>query len=86
MNSQVVAWHPNGEILAVSGSDPRIQIWNVSAKQRVAMLEGHKPNVTKLMFHPTGELLASHSWDGTLRLWDPSTGRQLLQLPFTSRK
>jgi eukaryotic-like serine/threonine-protein kinase len=82
INSQVIAWHPNGEFLAVSGTDPRIQIWNVSAKQRVAILEGHKPNVIKLMFHPTGDFLASHSWDGTLRLWDPSTGRQLLQLPL----
>ncbi len=84
MNSQIVAWHPNAQILAVSGSDPRIQIWNVSAKQPVAILQGHKQNVTKLMFQPTGELLASHSWDGTLRLWEPSTGQQLLQLPFTS--
>jgi hypothetical protein len=46
------------------------------------MLEGHKPNVNRLMFHPTGDLLASHSWDGTLRLWHPSTGRQLLHLPY----
>ncbi|HEX2475091.1 MAG TPA: protein kinase, partial [Lacipirellulaceae bacterium] len=84
MTSQIVAWHPNAENLAVTGSDPRIQLWNVSAKQRVAMLQGHKQNVTKLMFQPTGELLASHSWDGTLRIWEPSTERQLLQLPFTT--
>jgi serine/threonine protein kinase/WD40 repeat protein len=83
-SAQIVAWHPDQQQLAVVGSDPRIQFWNVSAKQRVAMLEGHKQNVTKLMFQPTGELLASHSWDGTLRIWEPSTERQLLQLPFTA--
>ena len=83
MSDQVVAWHPDGERLAVAGSDPRIQIWNVAAKRKVATLEGHAQQVTELTFHPDGGLLASHAWDGVLRLWDPSTGRPLLQLPLT---
>src|SRR5262245_45946522 len=83
MGSVTFAWHPDGERLAVGGSDRRIQIWNVTAKRRVAILEGHVQQVTALSFHPEGGLLASHSWDGTLRLWEPSTGRQLLQLPLT---
>jgi serine/threonine protein kinase/WD40 repeat protein len=82
MSNQVVAWHPDGERLAVAGSDPRIQIWNVAAKRKVATLEGHVQYVPVLTFHPDGDLLASHSWDGVLRLWDPSTGRPLLQLPL----
>jgi serine/threonine protein kinase/WD40 repeat protein len=82
MRGQVVAWHPDGERLAVAGSDPRIQIWNVAANRRVATLAGHSQDVTDLTFHPEGGLLASHSWDGTLRLWEPSTGRPLLQLPL----
>jgi serine/threonine protein kinase/WD40 repeat protein len=82
MSAQVVAWHPDGERLAVAGSDPRIQIWNVATNRRVATLEGHVQVVTDLTFHPGGSLMASHSWDGVLRLWDPS-GRPLLQLPMT---
>ncbi len=80
MTNQVVAWHPDGERLAVSGSDPRIQIWNVGARRQVAILEGHVQNVTAVTFHPEGGLLASHGWDGTLLLWEPSTGRQLMRL------
>ena len=82
MRDQVVAWHPDGERLAVAGSDPRIQIWNVAAKRKVATLEGHAQLVSDLTFHPEGGLLASYSWDGALRLWDPSTGRPLLTLPL----
>jgi WD40 repeat protein len=80
MQGQVVAWHPDGEHLAVAGSDPRIQIWNVAAKRQVATLAGHVQQVTALTFHPGGDLLASVSWDGLLLLWDPSSGRQLLRL------
>src|SRR5262249_10999845 len=41
MDDQVVAWHPDGERLAVGGEDPHIQIWHVAAKRKVATLEGH---------------------------------------------
>jgi serine/threonine protein kinase/WD40 repeat protein len=80
VNEQVVAWHPDGRRLAVSGSDARIQVWDVDRIRRVAVCEGHTQNVTRLSFHPGGGLLASRSWDGTLRLWEPDTGRQLMQL------
>jgi serine/threonine protein kinase/WD40 repeat protein len=84
MTNQVVAWHPDGDRLAVAGSDPRIQIWNVGAKRQVATLEGHVQNVTDVSFHPEGGLVASHGWDGTLLLWQPSSGRQLLRLTAVS--
>jgi WD40 repeat protein len=83
MAEQYVYWHPDGERLAVTGSDPRIQIWNVDAKRKLATLEGHSQYVSSVTFHPEAELAASHSWDGVLRLWDPATGRPLLQLPLT---
>jgi serine/threonine protein kinase/WD40 repeat protein len=83
-NDQVVAWHPDGERLAVTGTDPRIQIWNVTARRKVATLEGHVKYVATLTFHPDGNLLASHGWDGMLLLWDPPTGRQLMRFAASS--
>jgi WD40 repeat protein len=77
----VVAWHPDGELLATGGSDARIQIWNVKTRRTVAVLEGHAGHVIFLMFHWNGGLLASMSWDGGLRLWQPSPGRLLMRLP-----
>ncbi len=79
---QIVAWHPDGDHLAVAGDLPRIQIWNVSAKVQIARLTGHVQDVTDLSFHPDGGLLASYSWDGTLRLWEIWSGRELLQAPM----
>ncbi|MBK8001039.1 MAG: WD40 repeat domain-containing protein [Verrucomicrobia bacterium] len=80
LRQSVVAWHPDGELLAAGGSDPRIQIWNVPAKRKVAVLEGHFQQVNFLNFHWSGEMLASMSWDGSLRLWQPSPGRLLMRL------
>jgi serine/threonine protein kinase/WD40 repeat protein len=80
-SNTTVAWHPDGNLLATGGSDKRIQIWDVKAQRKVAVLEGHAQQVYGLMFHWSGELLASLSWDGTLRLWQPSPGKLLMRLP-----
>jgi WD40 repeat protein len=77
---QYVAWHPDGERLAVGSSDGRIQIFDVAAKRKLATLEGHVQLIKRLSFHPDGDLLVSNSDDGTERLWEPSTARTLMQL------
>jgi serine/threonine protein kinase/WD40 repeat protein len=78
-----VAWHPDGNLLATAGSDPRIQIWDVKARRKVAVLEGHVQQVNSLNFHSGGDLLTSGSWDGDLRLWQPSPGRLIIRLPLS---
>jgi WD40 repeat protein len=81
MGNQLVAWHPDGERLAVAGAnDSPIQVWDVAARHRVASLAGHLRTVASLTFHPAGGLLAGSSWDGTVRLWEPATGREVLRL------
>jgi serine/threonine protein kinase/WD40 repeat protein/Flp pilus assembly protein TadD len=83
-SGQVVAWHPDGERLAVGSSEHRIQVWDVPAQRRLATLEGHVQHVTDVTFHPGGELLASASWDGVLRVWHAGTGVPLMQTPLTA--
>ena len=80
---EVVAWHPDGNQLAVAGYDPKIQIWDVAAKRKRLTLEGRDPAVTELSFHPDGTLLASTDWGGVAKVWDASSGRLLLQKPMT---
>jgi serine/threonine protein kinase/WD40 repeat protein len=80
-----VRWHPEGKLLAVGSSDPRIQIWDVEAQRKLATLEGHVQDVDQLTFHPGGQLLASRSWDGVMRLWDLATARPTMQIPLSAQ-
>jgi len=80
LRGHVVAWHPHGDRLAITGSNPRIQVWDVPGTRKVATLEGHVQFVPTMTFHPDGQLLATHGWDGMLLLWDPFSGRLLTRL------
>ncbi len=75
---QMVAWHPTTKSLAISHKQ-HIELWDVTARARVTVLEGHAMQVTGLGFHPGGGLLFSHSWEGTPRLWQPSPRREWLR-------
>jgi serine/threonine protein kinase/WD40 repeat protein len=69
-----VAWHPDGERLAVAGAEPQIQLWNVARRERTHLLECETRGI-RLVFNHTGTLLASNGNNGRLRLWDPSSGQ-----------
>ena len=84
-SSGVLCWHPDGNRLAVVGTDADIEMWNVAYGRKVATLRGHIPEVTTLSFHRDGGLLVSGGWDGTVRLWEPASGREVMQIPFVGR-
>jgi hypothetical protein len=72
-------WHPRDNILAVSGRDRKIHLWDVATRTRTGVLEGHRGDYVRIAFNHGGDLLASISWDRTVRLWDPRTGQQMFQ-------
>jgi len=72
-----VAFSPDGELLASSGNDARIHLWNPSTGQRLRTLAGHDEGIRSVVFSPDGQLLASAGNDKTVKLWDPAVGQQL---------
>src|SRR5262249_6446802 len=71
---EALAWRGDGRLFAVSGSDPRIYVWDMATNRLQSVLEGHQNNVVDLEFTHAGSLLVSSSWDGTTRVWDPVRG------------
>jgi WD40 repeat protein len=76
-----VAFRAGGAVLATSGADNTIVLWDVRTRQPIGgPLTGHTDRVWSLAFSPDGKLLASGDGDGGIRLWDvkdPSHARPL---------
>ncbi|MGW2227261.1 WD40 repeat domain-containing serine/threonine protein kinase [Streptomyces formicae] len=76
-NSSVVAFSPDGEILAYAEQSGAIRLWNTGSHQETVTLDNPDGMIHALAFHPEGELLASGGQDGTVRVWNTVTGKKV---------
>ena len=63
-----VSFSPNNQVIASSGKDKTIRLWNREGKL-LKTLVGHNEWVSSVSFSPDGKILASASDDGTVKLW-----------------
>jgi WD40 repeat protein/serine/threonine protein kinase len=76
----VVAFSPDGELLAAGSKDKTVSLWKVATGERVCRITALPEHVQTLAFHPEGRLLAV-SIGGTARLWDTSSWQALAEVP-----
>jgi serine/threonine protein kinase/WD40 repeat protein/Tfp pilus assembly protein PilF len=78
-------WHPDGRILAVSGSkndERQIHLWDVAASRpALPALLGHYNGGIQMRFNHAGDRLLSTDWSASGKLWDTRSGQLLLSLP-----
>jgi WD40 repeat protein len=70
-----VAFSPDDKLLATTGSDKKIRLWDSSLgtlMRTIGTREGHTDEIYGITFSPDGKSLATASWDGTAKLWDLS--------------
>ncbi|NMG58140.1 tetratricopeptide repeat protein [Geitlerinema sp. P-1104] len=72
-----LAVHPNGRLLASSGSDRTVKIWDISSGRVLQTLSGHGATVFSIAFDETGDRLASCDFDAVTKIWDVETGAQI---------
>ena len=61
---------PDGKLLAIAGSDRKIQIRDGVTGELKATCEGHTAAVKSVVFSKQGDTLVSGSLDGSIRFWD----------------
>ena len=73
--------------IATGCDDGFVGIWDYEQGALVHRLDGHRKQISELVYAPGGKLLATASHDGTLRLWDADTGEpgRVFKLPAQIR-
>jgi WD40 repeat protein len=79
--AQSVAFSPDGKLLATSGSDQLIRIWDRNPLQCTITLKGHRSEVWAVAFAPDGQTIASAGKEGSIIFWslrsEPAQTRRL---------
>src|SRR5262249_992822 len=70
-------YSPDGRVLASSGKDNVVRLWDVATRAALQTLRGHRDMVFAVAFSPDGNQLASARPDGTGIPWDRKAGRAL---------
>ncbi|SNT17121.1 nSTAND1 domain-containing NTPase [Rhodococcoides kyotonense] len=72
-NPQVMAFSPDGQVLAVPTLGDVVELWDVTspeAPRSTTTLAGFEDDASTVAFSPDGRMLAAGSADGSVRLWN----------------
>ncbi|KAG5353257.1 hypothetical protein C0989_008992 [Termitomyces sp. Mn162] len=65
---------PNGAILASSGADKLVKLWDTNNGEIIRTFEGHREGISDIAWSSDGDYLASASDDKTIIIWSLELG------------
>ena len=74
------AFSPDDKLLALSGENRVLEIWDLESMTKIRDLQGHTSHVYCVDFHPDGTRLASGGNDNRIILWDTTSWEPVHEL------
>jgi WD40 repeat protein len=71
----MLAWNPNGKMLATSDGSS-VVLWDAASGRRRGALDDSGDSLTALAWSPDGGTLSGRLQDETVILWDAATGQR----------
>lgn len=71
---QTLGVSPDGKTLASANSSGEVELWQVSTRTKIALLENVSQPIYEAVFSPDGERLAAALHDGSIRIWIAPVG------------
>jgi WD40 repeat protein len=75
-----IALNPQDNLIAAGRDDKNIELWSLTDRSKISVLQGHISAVRSVIFIPNGRAIASASDDKTVKIWDVETGREIVTL------
>ncbi|MCF6365322.1 MAG: caspase family protein [Bacteroidales bacterium] len=79
-------YSPDGNILASSGMDNKVILWDLRSYRQMNILSGHNSPVSCIVFHPKEHIIATASDDKTVKLWEYPSGKLLKTYDFFTKE
>jgi WD40 repeat protein len=65
-----IAISPDGQLLASTGEDGKVRVWNALSGESIISFNAHLAKVMSVLFTPSGLHLISSGADGIIKVWD----------------